>query len=35
MPFTYQQSDVHRRYGLGRALAPDATRAPMDVLWGD
>jgi len=27
--FTYQESDVHRRYDLGRALASDATDALM------
>ena len=30
--FTYQESDVHRRYDLGRALASDATDALMAFL---
>jgi ubiquinone/menaquinone biosynthesis C-methylase UbiE len=34
MAFTYQQSDVHRRYDLGRTLAHDATRALMELLRG-
>jgi ubiquinone/menaquinone biosynthesis C-methylase UbiE len=34
MAFTYQQSDVHRRYDLGRALAADGTRALMELLRG-
>jgi ubiquinone/menaquinone biosynthesis C-methylase UbiE len=32
MTFTYQESDLHRRYDLGRTLAPDATRALMELL---
>jgi ubiquinone/menaquinone biosynthesis C-methylase UbiE len=32
MVFTYQESDVHRRYDLGRALAADATGALMRSL---
>jgi ubiquinone/menaquinone biosynthesis C-methylase UbiE len=32
MTFTYQESDLHRRYDLGRTLAPDATRALIAVL---
>jgi ubiquinone/menaquinone biosynthesis C-methylase UbiE len=31
-PFTYQESDVHRRYEVGRALASDATDALMAFL---
>ena len=34
MAFTYQESDLHRRYDLGRTLAPDATRALMALLRG-
>ena len=30
--FTYQESDVHRRYEVGRALASDATDALMAFL---
>jgi ubiquinone/menaquinone biosynthesis C-methylase UbiE len=30
--FTYQESDVHRRYDLGRALTSDATDALMTFL---
>jgi ubiquinone/menaquinone biosynthesis C-methylase UbiE len=30
--FTYQESDVHRRYDLGRALTSDATNALMTFL---
>ena len=32
--FTYQESDVHRRYDLGRALTSDATDALMALLRG-
>src|SRR5713226_5215947 len=32
MTLIYQESDLHRRYDLGRALAPDATRALMALL---
>jgi ubiquinone/menaquinone biosynthesis C-methylase UbiE len=30
--FTYQESDVHRRYDLGRALTSEATDALMELL---
>ena len=32
--FTYQDSDVHRRYDLGRALTPEATDALVKLLRG-
>lgn len=32
MAFTYQESDVHQRYDLGRALAADATHALVGLL---
>jgi ubiquinone/menaquinone biosynthesis C-methylase UbiE len=32
MAFAYPESDVHRRYDRGRALAPDATRELMDLI---
>jgi ubiquinone/menaquinone biosynthesis C-methylase UbiE len=32
MTFTYEQSDVHQRFDVGRALAPDATRTLMELL---
>jgi ubiquinone/menaquinone biosynthesis C-methylase UbiE len=32
MEFAYERSEVHRRYDLGRALAPDGTRALMELL---
>lgn len=32
MIFTYQESDVHRRYDIGRALAPEATLALMELV---
>src|SRR5262245_45580926 len=32
MVFTYQESDVHRRYDVGRALDADATGALMRSL---
>ncbi|MBM4297523.1 MAG: methyltransferase domain-containing protein [Deltaproteobacteria bacterium] len=32
--FTYQESDVHRRYDLGRALMSDATDGLMALLRG-
>jgi len=32
--FTYQESDVHRRYDLGRTLASEATDALVELLRG-
>jgi trans-aconitate methyltransferase len=32
--FTYQESDVHRRYDLGRALTSEATDALVELLRG-
>jgi len=32
--FTYQESDVHRRYDLGRALTSEATDALVELLQG-
>ncbi len=32
--FTYQESDMHRRYDLGRALTSDATDALVELLRG-
>lgn len=32
--FTYQESDGHRRYDLGRALTSEATDALVELLRG-
>jgi len=32
--FTYQESDVHRRYDVGRALTSEATEALVELLQG-
>ncbi len=32
--FTYQESDIHRRYDLGRTLTSEATDALVELLRG-